>query len=477
MAQSIPLRRLSTTASLGSAADPASEALAAWLAQASTLAAGRPLGPLAAAVRTAGCQRLQLLGWPHKRDEVFKYNNLQVLQPFAQTGTDPAVKPAALPAVLPPALCGSASPRLVFYNGAYAAAASSAASDLTAAGIQVTALPAALAQPSATLRRHLEGGASPEQSTAAGVLPALNDAFLQDGVFVELAADARMEAPLEILWLASAAAQPQLHHPRLIVVGGAHSQTCLLERFVGTAAEGAPVPTGTNAVTQLIVEQGADMAHTVVQQQDARAIHAAHVEATVGRDAKLRSFVLSAGAAHSRHAIRARLQAAGAEVALSGLYLGRGAQRHAVHIQVEHAHPHGRSTQVFKGILDDRSMGDFCGTVDVRPGALKTDAQQLNRNLLLSSQAVAHTRPQLLILADDVKCAHGATVGQLDDNAVFYLQSRGIDIRTTQRLLTYAFAQDTLQDIVSVPMRQALQLQLQDWLHAPSDPQESAPCM
>jgi Fe-S cluster assembly protein SufD len=206
----------------------------------------------------------------------------------------------------------------------------------------------------------------------------------------------------------------------------------------------------------------------VVQELPDDVLHYNHTEITVGADAQLHDFLLCSGAQTARHQSRVRLLGRGAAADLSGLYVGRGKQQQCINLQVVHAQPHGSSAQAFKGILDDAATGIFSGTVFVRPHAIKSAAKQLNKNLLLSKQAAAHTRPRLEILTDDVTCTHGATVGQLDEQALFYLRSRGLSPGEAQQLLTYAFGGDVLLQVQDKPLRAALQARLQAWLRVPA---------
>jgi Fe-S cluster assembly protein SufD len=209
-------------------------------------------------------------------------------------------------------------------------------------------------------------------------------------------------------------------------------------------------------VTEVRVESNAWVEHTRIQRELETSFHIGLTSIHQERDSHYRSFTLSAGGALSRHDLQARLGGENVETLLYGLYLGRGQQLVDNHTTIFHDHPHCRSWEVYKGILDDKSHAVFNGKVFVRPEAQKTDAKQTNRNLLLSEGAKVDTKPQLEIFADDVKCTHGATVGRIDEIAYYYLQSRGIPRDEAQRILTYAFAAEVVEEVASTEVREAL---------------------
>ena len=280
----------------------------------------------------------------------------------------------------------------------------------------------------------------------------LNSAFARDGAFVRVSAGASLSDPIHLLFVTTVEARGAASHPRtaLQVERGARAQ--FVESYVSLDGTGY----FTNAVTDVVVGEGAWVEHSRIQRESERAYHIGYTQVEQARDSHYRSFTLAMGGAIARHDLRARLSAENVETLLYGLYLARGEQLVDNHTVIFHDQPNCRSWEVYKGILDGKSHAVFNGKVLVQPEAQKTDAKQTNRNLLLSDGAKVDTKPQLEIFADDVKCTHGATVGRLDEAAYFYLQSRGIPRAAARQLLTYAFAAEVVGEVASAPVREAL---------------------
>src|SRR6185295_5928296 len=230
------------------------------------------------------------------------------------------------------------------------------------------------------------------------------------------------------------------------------SHLTVMESYVSTA----DAPYFTNAVTEMVVGEGAVVEHCKFQDENPSAFHMAAVHAHLGRRSNFISHSIAVGAKLSRNNIRTALAGEGLECILNGLYLTKGDQLADHHMVVEHAQPHCNSHEYYNGILDDRSKGVFHGRILVRQAAQKTDAKQTNKNLLLSENATADTKPQLEIYADDVKCTHGATIGQLNEEAIFYLQARGIGMETARRMLIHAFAGEIIERVRHAPAREEL---------------------
>jgi Fe-S cluster assembly protein SufD len=368
--------------------------------------------------------RFRERGFPSTRDEDWRHVDLA---PIARTAFEtPPVADAgavrALSASPRPGLAEEAA-RLVFVNGRFVDALS-----------RLDGLPEGLE--AGPLR-----SAAQEVAVAAGEAPAhpfadLNAALWRDGAFVRLAPGAHVDRPVHVVHLVHGTVAASVAHPRVVVLAGARSRGALVQTFGGR-------PTGpwlTNAVTLLRVGEGARMDHLEVQEEDPTAWHVHVLDARIERDAQLATHVLSLGAAVSRREAAVVLAGPGAACRLDGLMVADGT-RHVDHrTNVDHAVPHGTSRQLFKAILEDHATTAFAGRVLVRQDAQQTDAKQSNHNLLLSRDAVADSKPQLEIFADDVKCAHGATVGQLDEDSVFYLRSRGIAESDARAMLVRAFA-------------------------------------
>jgi Fe-S cluster assembly protein SufD len=240
-------------------------------------------------------------------------------------------------------------------------------------------------------------------------------------------------------------------YARTLVVAGRTSECRIVECYA-SPADGTSL---TNAVTELVVEDGARVERCKLQLEGEDALHVATLAVRLGRDARFFDHSLVLGAALSRDDIDVRFDGEGGECQLNGLFAVDGKRVADTHSRIDHAKPHCTSRELYKGVLDDQARGVFNGLVIVRPGAQKTDAWQVNRNLLLSGEALVHSTPQLEILADDVKCKHGSTTGQLDPAALFYLRSRGIGAEEARGLLTWAFANELLRQLPDAPARAA----------------------
>jgi len=281
---------------------------------------------------------------------------------------------------------------------------------------------------------------------------ALNTAFFQDGAFVHVPAGKILETPIHLVFISTARETGATSHPRNLVIAEKGSQMTIFESYVSTV----DAPYFTNAVTELVLGEGAVVEHGKFQDESLSAFHIAAIHAHLGRSCNLISHSIATGARLSRNNIRTSLAGEGVECVLNGLYLTKGDQLADHHMVVEHAQPHCNSHEYYNGILDGRSKGVFHGRILVRQAAQKTDAKQTNKNLLLSEEATADTKPQLEIYADDVKCTHGATVGQLNEESIFYLRARGIGADTARRMLIHAFAGEIIERIRHAPAREEL---------------------
>src|ERR1039458_7083753 len=268
----------------------------------------------------------------------------------------------------------------------------------------------------------------------------------------EVPAGKRLETPVHLLHISMSKEVGATSHPRNLVIAEAGSHMTVLESYVSTG-EGSYF---TNAVTELSLGEGAVLEHVKFQDESRNAYHMAAIHAHLGRSCNFVSHSIATGARISRNRIRTALAGEGVECILNGLYLTRGDQLTDHHMVVEHAQPHCTSHEYYNGILDGRSRGVFHGRILVGQAAQKTDAKQTNKNLLLSEDATVDTKPQLEIYADDVKCTHGATVGQLNEESIFYLRARGIGAETARRMLIHAFAGEIIERIRHVPAREEL---------------------
>ena len=268
------------------------------------------------------------------------------------------------------------------------------------------------------------------------------------------------EQPIHLLFVASSHGEPTVSHPRNLIIVGDNSQVAIVESYVGL--DGGVY--FTNAVTEIVAGQNAVIDYYKLQQESAEAFHIATLAVHQDRSSNFTSHSISLGGALVRNDVKARLDAEGVECTLNGLYMASGHQLVDNHTSIDHAKPHCSSHELYKGVLDGKSKGVFSGKIIVRPDAQKTDAKQTNKNLLLSADSVIDTKPQLQIYADDVKCTHGATVGQLDKDAIFYLRSRGIGHEDARSLLTYAFANEIISRIKIPSVREQLNAAVLQWL-------------
>lgn len=282
---------------------------------------------------------------------------------------------------------------------------------------------------------------------------ALNTAFMHDGAVVEIAKDVVVDRPIHLLYVTDATAAKGMMHPRNLVVVGRNAKATVIESYVSLSDAMYLV----NAVTEVSVAEGATLTHYTIQREGARAYHVGTVEACQAKDSHYVSFALATGAALARSNVYTTLDGEGCGATLNGLFMLDGEQHSDHQTQIIHAQPNCYSRELYKAVLDDRSHGVFNGKVYVHPIAQKTDGKQTNKTLLLSDTAHMDSKPQLEIFADDVKCTHGATIGQIDQTALFYLKSRGIGNAFARQLLTYAFAADVLETIEVTEVREELE--------------------
>jgi len=417
------------------------------------LAGGRQ--PWLHRIRRAAMAQFAELGFPTTRHEEWRFTNVSPLtkipfQPVADDELD-GVAPATLKQFT---FGGLDCIRLVFENGRFSAKLSPIRSLHN--GMKIGSLAAALDSD----RERVEPYLGRHASCKDHAFVALNTAFVEDGAFIYVPPGKIVEQPLHLLFLSTSLDEPKVSHPRNLIVVGDNSQITIVESYVGL--DGGF--NFTNAVTEIIAGQNAVIDHCKVVQGNVHAFHIATLAVHQGRGSNFTSHSISLGGALVRNDLNARLDAEGVECTLNGLYMAGGHDLVDNHTSIDHAKPRCSSHEVYKGVLDGKSKGVFNGKILVRPDAQKTDAKQTNKNLLLSTGAVIDTKPQLQIYADDVKCTHGATVGQLDKDAIFYLRSRGIGQEDARNMLTYAFANDILSRIKIDEVRAHLDAALLSWL-------------
>jgi Fe-S cluster assembly protein SufD len=404
-------------------------------------------------LRAEAVEQFMATGFPGHAEEAWKYTDTRVFE--NRRFTLPAKNgDTRVTSLRPYALGSPVAHRLVFVDGVFVPELS-VVCDLPP-GAVIRNLASALEREGAATEAHLGQQLAEDMHGFA----ALNTAFLSDGAYIHLGRGVVVHEPVHLLFIASAAA-PSVAQPRNLIVAGEDSRVTLIESYV-TLNEGEYF---TNAVTEIVAGKNAVVEHYKLERESEQAYHVAGIHVRQERDSRYTSHNVAAGGRLVRNDIRVALDGEGAECTLNGLTLARGRQHVDNHTRIDHFKPRGTSREWYKGVFDGNSRGVFSGLVRVHPDAQKTDAQLTNNNLLLSDGAEADSRPQLEIYADDVKCAHGSTVGQLDPDALFYLRSRAVDEALARNMLIYGFASDILTRMNLAPVRAQLEDQLsQRWL-------------
>jgi Fe-S cluster assembly protein SufD len=391
-------------------------------------------------LRRSALERFAAAGFPTQRQEEWKYTNLRRLE--ARTFA-PAASTALAVGAHEHQWISNAGTRVVLVNGHSMPALSTIGAQQP--GITLLTLKQWSANDPAAVATFLTQASRAQPAP----LEDLNLAFFEDGVVIELAADAAPDQPIYIVHQWSDGATQLMSSPRVVVRAGANSRCVVIEHFVGAAAGEC----FTNAVCDIEIAAGASVEHYRIQQESARTFHIGHVNVRQQQDSRYSSHDIALGATLARLNLGTVLQGAGAHAALHGLLAPVATQHLDSHTTIDHAAPHTTSDENYRGIAGERGRGVFNGKVIVRPGAQKTDARQSSRNLLLAAGAEIDTKPELEIYADDVKCSHGATTGQLDAAALFYLRSRGLDEAAARTLLIRAFAASIVSSIRPLALR------------------------
>lgn len=398
-------------------------------------------------IRRRAAEHFAAHGLPHPRIEDWKYTSVKPIakRDFARPDAQAAMADAgAVEALRVP---GLDTHRLVFVNGHFAAALSDR--DIDSKGLRVRSLAAVLAEDPEALRERFAALAPSDFSG----FTALNTAYADDGAVIEVAPDTRVERPIELVFVSTVQAEPVAAQPRVILTAGHHAEMSLIEHFVGLD----DATNLTNAVTEIRLEVGARLAHYRLQRESRKGFHIGSVHVRQADNSRYESHNVQIGAQLSRTDINTDLDAEGAETLFNGLYLLNGRQHSDTHTRINHNQAHTYSEESYRGILDDHARGVFNGRVYVARDAQQIQAYQQNDNLLLSGKSEIDTKPELEIYADDVVCSHGATVGQLDKVALFYLRSRGVDEEAARGLLLYAFAEGTIEKMGIAALRSWLE--------------------
>ena len=407
--------------------------------------------PLAEARAPHWLQSLQARGqsrWsagklPTRRTENWKYTPLTGLRDDYRVAAASDVAPAKLPDALAQGLGGT---RLVFVDGVYQPSLSSVE---LPEGLQLCRFADASDAQAALIAEHLDtlvgGQAEPFAS--------LNTATLRDGVFLHVAANADVQTPVHLLWLVRAADAPTAISQRVLVLAESGSRATVVEQFLSLNGAEASFTSG---VTELKLEANARLHHYRLHEESGEAIHIGAVHARLERDANLDSFHLAMGSRLKRVDVVVHHAGPGAHADLNGVYLPRGDEHIDYHTTIEHAVPHCTTDEVFRGIVGDKATAVFNGRIHIHPDAQKTRAELSNRNLLTSTEAEVNTKPELEIYADDVQCAHGATVARIDDLALHYLRTRGVSRDEAEVMLSFGFINELIDGMVLEPLREYL---------------------
>ena len=393
------------------------------------------------ALRDEGIHRFKDVGFPTLKDEDWRHTNVR---PIQKQQFKPAVSAIELDeeTLSQSELAGLDAYRFVFINGRYSETLSGLKG--LPAGVTADSLATTAAAGAIEVRKFL-GSVAPQHGSG---FVALNTAFVEDGLYLKVDEDCVVDKPIELVFVNNESAG-QLIQPRNLFILDRCSKVEIIEHYVSLGTNSY----FTNAVTELIAQDSAVVEHTKIQDEGSKSFHVGGVFMQLQSDAQIVSNNIALGSLIGRTDLLVNLAAAGGQCDLNGVYLANGRQHIDNFTQVDHQQPDCRSDEYYKGVLDERARAVFRGRVIVHQDAQHTDAQQQNRNLLLSQDAEIDTKPQLEIYADDVKCSHGATVGQLDDAAMFYLRTRAIDKITARSLLTYAFAADIISRFSLKPIR------------------------
>jgi len=399
-------------------------------------------------------------GFPDIKQEEWKYTNVTSIAKanfvpvLARNGTVLAKDSGLQPLIYEEARHS----RLVFVNGMFREELSSTSA--LPDGVVAMDLREALrnGQYETTVREYLEHPA------LANGFAALNTALFTSGLFLKLPRAISIQAPIHLLFIGEGAAEnsPPAAFPRVMIVAEENSSATIIESYASPKDVDVYL---TNAIVDLSLAEGARLQHYKIQRESMGAFHVATTRAELGPNSSYNTTTINFGAALSRHDIRVQMDHEGAECSVDGLYMVDGSQHTDTHSVIDHRQPHCTSHQLYKGILDGKSRAVFNGKVFVRHGAQQTDARQTNKNLLLSTDARVDTKPQLEIFADDVKCTHGAAVGQIDEEEKFYLESRGINPALARNMLTYGFAEEVIEKIGIESIRRELDAAVLNRLH------------
>jgi len=425
-------------------------------------AAGRDLDWLKK-LREEAFARFAEAGFPTTHDEDWRFTNVA---PIARTTfklADPAAQKVSFDDLaayrIPEALCS-----LIFVDGYFVPELSPVGT--LPKGVEVKSLAAALKLNPSALEPHFGHYLDTQRDAFA----ALNAAFANDGGYVHIKKGVVVEQPIHLIFVSTGGATPTMSHPRNLIVAEDESQVAVIEEYVSLSGGVA----FSNTATEMVAGESAVVSHYMLEREHPDVFNISTLRIQQARSANVASHSILLGGGLVRNNVHPVLNGEGGNCLINGLFLGDGTQHLDNYMLVEHAQPHCESHQFYNGILDGKAHGVFHGRIIVHKDAQKTDAKQTNRNLLLSDDAQIDTKPQLEIYADDVKCTHGATIGQIEENALFYLRSRGIDERSARKLLLLAFANECLDRMREEPVRNHIEGLINSHLFAMAHPQPIA---
>lgn len=404
-------------------------------------------------MRQAAIARFTELGFPTLRDEDWRFTNVApiVETPFelAETGSKLTLRDVEK-FLFPNLICHL----LVFVNGRYASQLSKIGS--LPQGVKIGSVSSMLSSEPVALEEHLARYADFTNDAFC----ALNTAFMADGAFINIPRGTILEEPVHVLYVSTASERPAITHPRNLIVAGDDAQANIIEDYVSLSDD----VQFSNAITEVVTGDNSVVSHCLLERESTQAFNVSTLRIQQGGSSSFASHSILLGGALVRNNIHPVLNGEGGDCLINGLFIANGRQHMDNYMKVEHAKAHCGSRQFYNGILDGKSRGVFHGRIIVHKDAQKTDAKQTNRNLLLSEDAQIDTKPQLEIYADDVKCTHGATIGQMDDEALFYLRSRGINETSARALLLSAFAGESLLRIKIDGIRKHLEHLVTQWM-------------
>jgi len=397
-------------------------------------------------IRKDALNRFDQLEFPSRKDEEWKYTNISPLlkHNFVPSSEKVPIRKEFVKSKL---FNEQKHNLIVFVNGHYSEKHTELLS--LPEGVIVNNIAEAIKNDSPFVKKHFSKYADHKNH----IFTALSTAYTDDGAFIYIPEGKIVENPVHIIYITSSDDNKIIIQPRNLFIAGKNSQVTIIEHYVSTEES----VYFTNSVTEIVADENSVVDHIKLQEESINAFHIARMEVNQERNSNFSSHLISIGGELTRNDFNSRFNAEGSECTLNGLYMLEGNQLFDAHTLIDHAMPRCNSHEHYKGILNDKSRGVFNGKVIVRPDAQKTNAFQENNNILLSNNALVNTKPQLEIFADDVKCSHGATIGQLDEEARFYLKSRGIGEEASRAILLHAFASDVITSIKTESLRNYLE--------------------